>query len=53
MKKSNKARNKTITKVVAIAKEYVKAGYKYGQAIDMAQQDVEKAERERYEGNGC
>ena len=49
MKKSNKARNKTITKVVAIAKEYVKAGYKYGQVIDMAQRDIRKQEIEKYE----
>ena len=49
MKKSNKARNKTITKVVAIAKEYVKAGYKYGQAIDMAQRDIRRQEIEKYE----
>ena len=53
MKKSNKARNKTITKVVAIAKEYVKAGENFINAIKKAQDEIEKEEREKYEGNGC
>lgn len=45
--------NKKINKVVKRAKGYVKQGYTYTEAIKLAQQDVEKAERERYEGNGC
>lgn len=49
MKKSNKARNKTITKVVAIAKEYVKAGYKIGEAVKKAEQEVSEMERAKYE----
>lgn len=47
--KRTKRRNKEILNVVSLAKEYVKAGYKYGQAIDMAQRDIRKQEIEKYE----
>lgn len=47
--KRTKRQNKEILNVVSLAKEYVKAGYKYGQAIDMAQRDIRKQEIEKYE----
>ena len=47
--KRTKRQYKEILTVVEIAKEYVKAGYKYGQAIDMAQRDIRKQEIEKYE----
>jgi len=47
--KRTKRQNKEILNVVEIAKEYVKAGYKCGQAIDMAQRDIRKQEIEKYE----
>lgn len=45
----NKRENKEILSVVEIAKEYVKAGYKLGQAISMAQKDFRNMEIEQYE----
>lgn len=42
-------KSKTIDKVVKRAKEYVKEGYKIGQAISMAQREVRKQEIEAYE----
>lgn len=47
--KRTKRQNKEILNVVEIAKEYVNAGYKYGQAIEMAQRDIRKQEIEKYE----
>ena len=47
--KRTKRQNKEILNVVSLAKEYVNAGYKYGQAIDMAQRDIRKQEIEKYE----
>lgn len=47
--KRSKRRNKEILNVVNLAKEYVKEGYKYGQAIDMAQRDIREQEIEKYE----
>lgn len=46
-------KNKTIPKVVELAKVYVKAGETYINSIKKAQEKIEKEERERYEGNGC
>lgn len=45
----NKRENKEILSVVSIAKEYVKAGYKIGQAIEMAQKDFRNMEIAKYE----
>ena len=42
-------KNKTIDKVVQRAKEYLKEGYKIGQAIEMAQRDIRKIEIQKYE----
>ena len=47
MKKTKK--NQKILTVVEVAKVYVKAGYKLGQAIDMAQREVREVEIEIYE----
>lgn len=47
--KRTKKENKEILNVVGIAKEYVNAGYKPGQAIDMAKEDLRKQEIEKYE----
>lgn len=47
--KRTKKQNKEILNVVNLAKEYVKQGFKYGQAIDMAQRDIRKQEIEKYE----
>lgn len=44
-----KRENKEILNVVGIAREYVKAGYKLGQAIEMAQKDFRNMEIDRYE----
>lgn len=41
--------NKKINKIVKRAKEYVKQGYNYTEAIKLANEDVLKAEREKYE----
>lgn len=46
-------KNKTIPKVVELAKVYVQNGETYINAIERAQEKIEKEERERYEGNGC
>lgn len=48
MKRSKKD-DKEIINVVSIAKEYVKAGYKVGQAVSMAQRDFREKEIEQYE----
>lgn len=45
----SKKENKEILNVVNLAKEYVKAGYKLGQAVSMAQRDVREQEIEKYE----
>lgn len=47
--KRTKREKKEILNVVNLAKEYVKQGFKYGQAIDMAQRDIRKQEIEKYE----
>lgn len=47
--KRTKRRNKEILNVVSLAKEYVKQGFKYGKAIDMAQRDIRRQEIEKYE----
>ncbi len=47
--KRTKKENKEILNVVNIAKEYVEAGYKIGQAIDMAQRDIREVEILKYE----
>lgn len=47
--KRTKKDNKEILSVVSIAKEYVKAGYKIGQAVSMAQRDFREQEIETYE----
>lgn len=47
--KRTKKQNKEILNVVNLAKEYVKQGFKYGKAIDMAQRDIRKQEIEKYE----
>ena len=46
-------KSKTIKKVVELAKVYVTLGETYINAIKKAQEEIEKEERERYEGNGC
>ncbi|WP_343342473.1 hypothetical protein [Terrisporobacter petrolearius] len=46
-------KSKTIKKVVELAKVYVKSGETYINSIKKAQEEIEKEERERYEGNGC
>ena len=40
-------------KVVELANVYVKAGENFINAIKKAQDEIEKEEREKYEGNGC
>lgn len=45
--------SKDTEKVVELAKVYVKAGETDINAIKKAQEEIEKEERERYEGNGC
>lgn len=47
--KRTKKENKEILNVVNLAKKYVEAGYKIGQAISMAQRAVRKQEIEAYE----
>lgn len=47
--KRTKRQNKEILNVVNLAKKYVKQGFKYGQAIDMARRDIRKQEIEKYE----
>ena len=47
--KRTKKEGKEILAVVKIAKKYVKQGFKYGKAIDMAQRDIRKQEIEKYE----
>lgn len=47
--KRTKRQNKEILNVVSLAKVYVSEGYKYGQAIEMAQKDIRKQEIEKYE----
>ena len=47
--KRTKKQNKEILNVVSLAKEYVKQGFKYGKAIDMAQRDIRRQEIEKYE----
>lgn len=47
--KRTKKENKEILNVVNLAKEYVEAGYKIGQAIDMAQRDIREVEILKYE----
>lgn len=42
-------KNKTIPKVVELAKVYVKAGETYINAIERAQEEVRKQEIEKYE----
>lgn len=51
--KRTKRQNKEILNVVEIAKEYVKQGENFINAIKKAQDEIEKEEREKYEGNGC
>jgi len=45
--------SKDTEKVIELAKIYVKSGETYINAIKKAQEEIEKEERERYEGNGC
>lgn len=47
--KRPKEENKEILNVVNITKEYVKAGYKLGEAIYMAQRDIREVEILKYE----
>lgn len=47
--KRTKRQNKEILNVVSLAKEYVKQGFKYGKAIDMAQRDIRRQEIKQYE----
>lgn len=47
--KRTKKQNKEILPVVEIAKKYVEEGFKYGEAIDMAQRDIREQEIEKYE----
>ncbi len=47
--KRTKKENKEILNVVNLAKKYVEAGYKIGQAIDMAQRDIREVEILKYE----
>lgn len=47
--KRTKKENREILSVVKIAKGYAKQGYKYGEAIEKAQEDVRKQEIEKYE----
>lgn len=41
--------HKEIPNVIGIAKEYIKAGYEVGQAIDMAKEDFRVQEIKQYE----
>lgn len=51
--KRTKKQNKEILAVVEIAKKYVEEGYKIGEAISLAQKEVRKEEKDKYEGRGC
>lgn len=42
-------KSKTIDTVVKLAKEYVKEGYSYTEAVKKAQEDVEEMKRNKYE----
>ena len=45
----NKKKNKEILNVVNLAKVYIDQGYKIGQAIEMAQNELRREEVEKYE----
>ena len=47
--KRTKKDNKEILTVVELAKKYIEAGYKVGQAVSMAQKDIRDQEIEIYE----